>query len=144
MRTVMILALALLVGACGSFTPVPIKAGDTGEMCGKSIIDVRFAGEVITPQGMVLKFRTPECVANYTRLHAGTVAAKYVTDYETGRFIRPESAMYVRTYLDENTREVTYAAFSQVGSAMRYSKQHLGSPIDWLQIQRMSADKKGN
>ena len=144
MRAAAILALALLVCACGSFSPQPIRAGDVCETCKKQITDVKFAGEVITKQGLVLKFRTPECLAAYTRLNADSVGSKYVTDYQTSRMIRPESATYVRTVLDPNTREMTYAAFLQVGDAAKFAKVQMSSPVDWLAIQRMSADKKSN
>ncbi len=144
MRTAAIVALALAMCACSSFAPVPVNAGDVCQTCKKQITDVKFAGEVITPQGVVLKFRTPECLATYTRAHPDTVAAKFVTDYQTARFIRPENATYVRTVLDENTREMTYAAFSSVTDAVKFAKDRTSSPIDWLMIQRMSADKKSN
>jgi len=144
MRTAVTLVLALLVGACSSYAPVPVNAGDTCETCKKAITDVKFAGEVITPQGVVLKFRTPECLANYVRQHPEGVAAKYVTDYSSGRMIRPESATYVRTVLDENTREMTHAAFLRLNDAVVFGKDRVSSPVDWLMIQRMSADKKSN
>ncbi len=144
MRAAAIIALALLVCACGSYSPQPIRAGDICETCKKQITNVKFGGEVITKQGQVLKFRTPECLAAYTRLNAEAVGAKYVTDYQTNRMIRPESATYVRTVLDENSREMTYAAFSQVSEAVKFGRDQMSAPIDWLQIQRMSADKKSN
>ncbi len=145
MRIAAILGLALLIFACGaSYSPVPIKAGEVCAGCNKQINDVRFAGEAITKQGLVLKFRTAECLATYVRLHAADVGAKYVTDYRNGRFIRPESATYVRTMLDENAREWTYAAFSQVNEAVKFGKDNLTSPIDWLMIQRASAEKRSN
>jgi hypothetical protein len=52
--------------------------------------------------------------------------------------------MYVRTVLDENTREMTYAAFAQVSEAVKFGKERTSSPIDWLMIQRMTTDKKTN
>jgi hypothetical protein len=143
MRAAAVLALALLVCACGSYAPQPINAGDVCETCKKQITNVKFAGEAITKQGVVLKFRTPECLAAYTRANAD-VQAKFVTDYGTNRMIRPESATYVRTVLDENSREMTYAAFSQVTEAMKFAKEQMSMPVDWLAIQRASADKKTN
>jgi hypothetical protein len=140
MRAAAILALALLVCACGGFSPQPIRAGDICETCKKQILDVKFAGEVITKQGAVLKFRTPECLAAYTRANPD-IQVKFVTDYSTTRMIRPESAMYVRTMLDENTREMTYAAFSQVGDATKFAKDQMSTPHDWLFIQSVAAEK---
>jgi hypothetical protein len=143
MKAAAVFALALLVCACGSYSPQPIKAGDICETCKKQITNVKFAGEAITKGGVVLKFRTPECLAAYTRANSD-VAVKFVTDYSTNRMIRPESATYVRTVIDENTREATYAAFSQVSEAVKFAKDQMSSPVDWLAIQRMSADKKTN
>jgi len=139
MKAAAILALALLLCACG-VSPQPIKVGDICETCKKQITDVKFAGEAITKGGAVLKFRTPECLAAYTRTNSD-FQAKFVTDYNTNRMIRPESATYVRTVLDQNTREVTYAAFSQVGEAVKFAKDKMSSPVDWLAIQRMAAEK---
>ncbi len=145
MRAAAIFALALLFCACASYAPQPVRAGDICDGCKKQITNVKFAGEIITKQGQVLKFRTPECLANYARLNAEVVAAKFVTDYQTNRMIRPESANYVRTVLDENTREMTYAAFSQVSEAVKFGKEQMSSPVDWLMvINRASADKKSN
>jgi hypothetical protein len=144
MRSAAILALALVVCACGSFSSVPIKAGEVCTMCGQSITDVRFAAEAISPQGVVSKFRTTECLAKHVRQQPENVAAKFVTDFNTGRMIRPESATYVRTTINENSGEKTYVAFSKVTDAVEFSKKTLSSPIDWLMIQRMSADKKGD
>ena len=87
MKAAAILALALLVCACGSFSPQPINAGDICETCKKQITDVKFAGEAITKQGVVLKFRTPECLAAYTRANSD-IQVKFVTDYTTNRMIR--------------------------------------------------------
>ncbi len=144
LRTAATVVLALLVGACSSFSPVPVVAGDVCETCKKQITEVKFAGEVITTQGVVLKFRTPECLANYSRAHPEAIAAKYVTDYQTSRFIRPENAVYVRTVLDENTREMTYAAFSSVTEAVKFGKDRVSSPVDWLMILNTVASKKTN
>lgn len=144
MRTAAVLALALLLCACGSFSPVPIAAGDVCETCKQQIADVKFAAEAITPQGAVMKFRTPECLATFVRTHPDGISVKFVTDYNTGRFIRPESATYVRTILNESTREMSYAAFSRVGDAVSFGRDRTSSPVDWLMIQRMSADKKSN
>ncbi len=144
MKTAVILVLAVFVCACSSFSPVPINAGDTCETCKKQITEVKFAAEVITTQGAVLKFRTPECLAGYVRQHPETVGAKFVTDYTNGRMVRPESATYVRTVLDENTREMTYAAFLDTNEAVKFGREKVSMPVDWLAIQRMSADKKSD
>ena len=145
MKIAAVLGLALVVIACGgSFSSVPIRAGDSCAGCGKQIAEVKFAAEAITQQGEVKKFRTPECLASYMRQHPEAVAAKWVTDYTSGRLIRPESATYVRTTIDQNAREVAYAAFSQVTDAVKFGKDNLSSPIDWLMIQRLSAEKKSN
>jgi hypothetical protein len=144
MKTAAILALALVVCACGSFSSVPIKTGEVCAMCGQSITDVRFAAEAISPQGVVSKFRTTECLAKHVRRQPENVAAKFVTDFNTGRMIRPESATYVRTTINENTGEKAYVAFSSVKDAVELSKKTMESPIDWLRIQRMSADTKSN
>jgi hypothetical protein len=145
MRAAIILVLALFACACSSFQPVPVTAGDICAGCQKQISEVKFAAEAITPQGSVLKFRTPECLATYVRQHPSEIAAKFVTDYHTGRMIRPESATYVRTVLDENTREMTHAAFARVAEAATFGKDKVSSPVDWLMIQQLTAsDKKGN
>jgi hypothetical protein len=144
LRTAAVVGLALLVGACSSFSPVPIVAGDVCETCKKQIREVKFAGEVITTQGVVLKFRTPECLANYSRAHPETIGAKFVTDYQTGRFIRPENATYVRTVLDENTREMTHAAFANFSEAVKFGKDRVSSPVDWLMMLNSVANQKTN
>ncbi|MGE5358061.1 MAG: hypothetical protein ACM3NQ_03525 [Bacteroidales bacterium] len=144
MRTTALLALVLLAAACGSYTPVPIQAGDICATCKQPITDVKFAAEAISPQGMVSKFRTPDCLARHIRQNPTDIAAKWVTDYATGRMIRPEGATYVRAVLNENTNERAYAAFGNVKDAVEFGKTAMSSPVDWLMIQRLSAEKKSD
>jgi hypothetical protein len=144
MRTTAVLALALFIAACGSFSPVPINAGDVCATCKQPITDVKFAAEAVSPQGVVSKFRTPDCLARFYRESPTNVAAKWVTDYPTGKFIRPESATYVRAVINENTNERAYAAFADYKDATEFGKTAMSSPIDWLMIQRLSAEKKSD
>jgi hypothetical protein len=146
MRVASVLALALLpfLGACGSFTPVAVKAGDICQSCGKTITEVRLAAEGTTAEGSVLKFGSPECLAQYMHDHPNVIAAKWVTDYPSGRFVRPEIATYVRATTDENTREVHYVAFAVVTEAVDFGREHLSSPVDWLSVQRMTGEKRSD
>ncbi len=142
MRTVVALGLAFLIAGCASVTPVPVRAGDVCAGCRQAITDTRLAAEAIDSSGMVLKFRTASCMAKYLNGKTEKMQGLFATDYETGRFIRAQSATFVRHTINPNTGERDYAAFGDVRQAVEFGKKHESSPVDWLAIMRfVSAEK---
>jgi hypothetical protein len=144
MRTVvpLVVGLFLLVSlSCSSAAPVPIRAGDVCDECRRPIQNVKIAAELVPPAGhLPMKFRTVTCMARYLREHSDADAEVYVTDYQTGRFIQARSAVFVKSEIDENTKELDYYAFGDVRAAVAFGKSGGSGTSDWPSIlQRVAA-----
>ncbi len=132
----------LVIVSCSTVTPVAIRAGDICEGCRRPIQNVKIAAEIVPPAGSLpMKFRTVSCLARYLHEHGDTAGQVYVTDYQNGRLIQARSAIFVKSEIDENTKELGYYAFSTVTSAVAFSKKSGGSATDWPAIrQRVAAE----
>ena len=134
------LILSVIVG-CSSVTPVTIRAGDVCESCRRSIDNVKIAAEIVPPAGhLPLKFRTVSCMARYLHEHTDTQGEVFVTDYATNRLIQARSAVFVKSEIDPNTKELDYYAFGDVRAAVEFGKKNGATATDWPAIrQRVSA-----
>ena len=148
MRTVVPVVVGsflLAIVSCSSVTPVPIRAGDICEGCRRPIQNVKIAAEVVPPAGrLALKFRTVSCMARYLHGHGSTEGTVFVTDYQNGRFIQARSAIFVKSEIDENTRELDYYAFSDVSSAVAFGRKTGGTSIDWPGVVKVIAAAGAN
>jgi hypothetical protein len=131
--------------SCSSVAPVPIRAGDICEGCRRPIQNVKIASELVPPAGrLAMKFRTVSCMARYLHEHGDAGDAVFVTDYSNGRFISARSAIFVRSEIDETTKELDYYAFSDVSAAVAFGRQTGGSATDWPAIQKRIAAAGAN
>jgi hypothetical protein len=118
----LIVAASLFALGCSSVQPLKIAAGDRCFRCGRTIEDVRLAGEVIDKRGHALKFRTAGCMAKYL---AGQPAdTKWRGDL--GHRLRErkvreglEGDLRPRPGRSPNTNERDFAAFSSPESCRR-------------------------
>ena len=126
---------------CSSVTPVTIQAGDVCESCRRPIENVKIAAEVVLPAGQLpLKFRTVSCMARYLHEHGTTQGEVFVTDYSTSRLIQARSAMFVKSEISPDSKELDYFAFSDVRAAVEFGRKNGGSATDWPAIrQRIAA-----
>jgi hypothetical protein len=139
---VVAIAFAFLLTACSSVTPVTITAGEICDGCGRPIADVKLAAATVDASGQVLKFHSPGCAAQYLADHPGTSPTVLVTDYQTGRMVRAQTATFVRAVIDTTTRERDYYAFANVRDAIEFGKAREVSPIDWFAIMAQTAASK--
>ncbi len=132
--------LAVMVG-CSSVTPVAIRAGDVCESCRRPIENVKIASEIVPPAGQLpLKFRTVSCMARYLHEHGDTPGEVFVTDYATSRLIQARSAVFVKSEIDPDTKELDYYAFGDVRAAVEFGKKNGATATDWPGIrQRVAA-----
>ncbi len=144
--TSLVVGLLLLVTlACSSATPVPIRVGDICESCRRQILNVKIASEVVPPPGrLAMKFRTVSCMARYLNEHPAETGVAYVTDFSNGRLIQARTAAFVRSEIDENTKELGYYAFGDVKSAAEFGKKTGGDTADWPSIQKRAAAAGAN
>jgi hypothetical protein len=135
--------LALSYAGLATERPVHVNAPPVCFRCGREITKVRLAAEIIAPQGVVQKFRTPLCMAQYLagaeHLDRPVSYAIYVTDWPTGRLVRAERAYFVQGTIDYRTRERDFFAFRSPDEALKFADQRVSSVVDWLAIRRLAA-----
>jgi hypothetical protein len=137
MKRILLLGLALLIGACSSVSPVAISTGDVCFRCRQPIVDVKLAAEAIGQNGLVMKFRTVKCLAQHLSADQSTMAGVFVTDYVTGRFLRPETATFVHAPVTADTWKLEYVAFGDLQRAVAFGEQHGTKPVDWSRVVQM-------
>ncbi|MCG3160781.1 MAG: hypothetical protein JMDDDDMK_01856 [Acidobacteria bacterium] len=96
-----LLGCALLLAACGQaeITPVEINPEDMCSMCRMAISEKQYASEFITKDGDAMKFDDLTCLREYLKTKGGhdQIAAYFVADYETKKWLKGESAHFVKS-----------------------------------------------
>ncbi|MGE0355179.1 MAG: nitrous oxide reductase accessory protein NosL [Gemmatimonadales bacterium] len=102
-RGVRLLAALLLAGAaCGPPSGRPIAYGqDACDHCHMTVVDPRFAGELVTAKGRIYTFDDVQCLAQFIRgatVPADQVALALVNDFhDPGRMIGVREAVFLRS-----------------------------------------------
>ena len=137
MNTTLRIFLALAAAAlasCSTIAPVKVTAGDQCFQCRRIIQDERLAGEVVGGGGFVAKFRAPGCMAKYLAAHPEENGTVFVTDYASGRMVRPDAAFFVPVLLDRNTGERDYRAYRDRAAADAAATEAQSAPVDWRTV----------
>jgi hypothetical protein len=129
----LIVAASVFALGCSSVQPLKISAGDRCFRCGRPIEDVKLAGEVIDQRGHALKFRTPGCMAKYVANQPADTKWRgiWVTDYESGKFVKASKATFARVLVDRRTGERDFAAFTNAEAAQAQAKELDGQTVEW-------------
>jgi copper chaperone NosL len=128
------LALVATFG-CSSYTPMPIAAGDVCFRCRRTVTDARVAGEVIDSKGRAFKFRTAGCMAKYLKANPEAPAAVFVTDYASGRLVKPTAVAFVPVVVTEGyTTTTDYLAFSSTAAAKAAAAREKSTLVDWKHV----------
>ena len=122
---------ALLTLSCSSVRPVAINAGDQCFRCRRLIVERAMAAELMDGNRFVSKFRAPGCMARYLIDHPGETGTTFVTDYATGKWLRPEQALFVPIQLNRDTGEWDYHAFLNKADADAAAAGSHTASIDW-------------
>ena len=122
---------ALLTLSCSSVRPVAIHDGDRCFRCRRPIVEKSMAAELMDGNRFASKFRAPGCMARYLIDHPGETGTTFVTDYATGKWVRPEQALFVPTLLNRDTGEWDYHAFLHQADADAAAAGSHTAPIDW-------------
>jgi hypothetical protein len=125
---------AVALASCSTIAPVKVSVGDQCFRCRRSIQDARLAGEVIGGSGFVAKFRAPGCMAKYLAAHPEETGTVFVTDYTTGKMVRPDTALFVPVVLDGNTGERDYRAYRVKAAADEAAIDAKTVPYDWKAV----------
>jgi hypothetical protein len=129
-----IAAGALLALSCSSVRPVAINSGDQCFRCRRPIIERAMATELMDGNRMATKFRAPGCMAKYLAAHPEENGTIFVTDYATGKWIRPERATFVPVLMNRDTGESDYRAFFNKSDADAAATALHAMPVDWTTV----------
>ena len=78
--------------------PRPLIAGtDACDFCRMTVSDTRFGGEIESKTGRIHTFDSLECLASFymDASSRGDVRGAWVTDFESGRFLIADSAVFI-------------------------------------------------
>ncbi len=125
---------ALLTLACSSVRPMAIHDGDQCFRCRRPIVEKAMAAEMLDGNRFASKFRTSGCMAKYLADHPGETGTTFVTDYASGKWVRPERALFVPVVLNRDTGERDYRAYLQRADADAAAAELHSVPVDWTTV----------
>lgn len=125
---------ALLMVSCSSVRPVAIHDGDQCFRCRRPIIEKAMAAELMDGNRFASKFRAPGCMAKYLVDHPDETGTTFVSDYATGKWLRPDGALFVPILLNRDTGESDYHAFASKADAAAAAADAHTAPIDWKTV----------
>jgi hypothetical protein len=131
--TMLGLASLALVSCTATIAPVKINAGDQCFRCRRIIAETRLATEQIQG-GLTSKYRAPGCMAKYLVAHPDEGGTLFVTDYATGKMIRPAEAIFVPVLLDSLTGESDYRAYKDSADASAAARELATTLVDWQTV----------
>jgi copper chaperone NosL len=95
------LCFFLLCIGCGNaeLRPIEILSEDMCSFCKMAISEKRFASELLTQDGEVLKFDDIGCMLRFRKSHGHpeSVVATFVLDYDTRKWLKAEEAYFVKS-----------------------------------------------
>jgi len=124
---------ALLTLSCSSVKPIAIQDGDQCFRCRRPIVEKAMAAEMLDGS-FASKFRTSGCMAKYLAEHPNETGTTFVTDYATGKWVRPEQALFVPVVVNSDTGERDYRAYLQKAAADAAAAEVHSVPIDWTTV----------
>lgn len=139
------LSLALTALAACQRGPRPLVAGtDACEFCRMTVSDVRFGAEIVSWTGRVHTFDAVECLASYY-LDAEArddVRGVYVADFETGRLLPADSALFLSGGTLRSPMGRALAAFAPATGEAAIVQRYGGTVVRWDDVlDRMRRDR---
>lgn len=129
------LLAAVLMAACSSGEPRPVRSGDRCDYCLMGVAQERFAAELVTRTGKLHIFDSIECLAGFLESDAAESDAKslWVTDYESPpRLVNAHRAYFIRSDSIRSPMGVGLAAFaSRETRDAELALLGSGEPLDW-------------
>ena len=103
MNNAVIFLGALFILGCGAseVRPVELFPEDECANCRMSVSDPKYASQIITEGGEVLKYDDLSCLEKYRKDHAeAKIAAIFVKDFESTQWLRYENSIIVQTGIE--------------------------------------------
>lgn len=141
MKTFQLLAIVFLcvLGSC-SHTPEPIQYGkDACAHCRMTIMDKRFAAEIMTGKGKIFKFDAVECLAGFIKDNPGIGSDEksifLVSDFNhPGQFIDARKSFFLGDNSLSSPMGGNLAGFSSRPSAETSKKDRSAIIYTWPQL----------
>ena len=142
--------LLLLLTGCQkkTYKPVPIQKGDICVTCMMEIIDRDYAAELIMEDGKIIKFDHPICMIQYFSGGRKPLKEKvlkyYVMAYDTKKWIRADSAIFVRGNYRTPVMDYNVTAFQDSAAAKNFAREHRANEfLSWNEMwtEYMEPDK---
>jgi hypothetical protein len=135
MKPAPLLATVLLVSACASVAPLPIRSGDVCFNCRRTIVDTSLAAEIISPEGRAFKFNSVVCLSEYLRDHPNEQLREvFVTDHGRQKLLPADDAWFVKFETAPPARSTEFAAFRDKGVAQAFASENRSDIIDWAGV----------
>lgn len=127
---VLLLASAMAMSCSRGYEPINY-GGDACAHCKMTVVDDRYAAELVTSKGKVYKFDDVVCLKHFeTSLEAGGTHLYFVEDYLKKNIsaIDAENALYLKHEFFRSPMNGGYAAFESEADAQRFSDS-LNTPL---------------
>jgi copper chaperone NosL len=137
--TTVIVLLGCLLTAC-SHAPEPVRYGkDACAHCKMTIMDKRFAAELVTAKGKIFKFDAAECMAAYLEENPAVAADMksnfLVSDFnQPGQFSDARKAWFLRDSSLSSPMGGNLAAFITQSAAKRAQHDPAAKVCDWMTL----------
>lgn len=136
-RTLLTALTIVVVVACSS-GPQPIDYGNDGcHFCKMTIVDKRYASELITKKGKVFKFDAIECMINFKEEQGEKDQYKMtmVTDYlPPHALIDAASCTYLRSAALPSPMGMYLTGFGEKDSALAFQSENGGITYSWDEL----------
>ena len=139
-RLIFVLLWAVLLSACGAqagdpHPPELMLGSDTCEECGMLISEAKFAAATFTEDGHTHKFDDLAEMFVFQAKHPeDVVKAWFVHDYNTGAWLRGETAFYVRSGEVRSPMNYGTAAFEIRAAAEAFAGKTGGVVFDFEEM----------
>ena len=77
-----------------------------------------------------------QLTTRYLADHPDETGTLFVTDFATGKWVRPESALFVPVVVNQSTGESDYHAFLDKAAASAAAAEAHTTPVDWAAVRR--------
>ena len=138
LAALLLLALAPVPAGCqrGAVGPVEIEPADACAFCRMAISEKRYAAEFIDGDGEAYKFDDITCMGRHVRekLGAKQVAARFVVDYDSRRWLKAEDAHYVRSSELKTPMSGGVVAFGDEARAREAAASHHGQLLRFADV----------
>ncbi|MBS1585913.1 MAG: nitrous oxide reductase accessory protein NosL [Bacteroidetes bacterium] len=131
-------ALVILISCKASFEPIDFGK-DACTHCKMTIVDKRYAAEILTGKGRAYKFDDIHCLRQYLKEHneVDAKAMYFVAPYEgtTTTFLDASKAVFIQNDFFTSPMNGHYAAFSSKETAQRLADSLKQNTLTWDKVE---------